>query len=415
MHGLRGELSVQGSKNAVLPLLSACVLNRGENVVHGCPKIRDVSSMLEVMECAGARVRREADTLLVDTADMEPMPLIEKSGSTRSSVMLLGSFIARFRKAALGYPGGCRIGRRPIDLHEQALNALGVVFREEEDHFEAACNYLEGCDIYLPYPSVGVTENLLLAATGASGMTRIFGAAQEPEISELCRFLRAMGARIEGVGTGMLSVMGGAQLHGAEYTVFPDRIAAGTYLFAAAGAGGEIVLKNVMPKSMQSTLKVLKKLGACIRAGENEIGLCMNGRPRGAVNVTTAPYPGFPTDLQSPLLSVLCSATHRSYIEERIFENRFLTVAELKKMGADVRTDGRFAKINPAEKLHGASLTVRDLRGGAALVIAALMAEGESVISGAETISRGYEDITRDFRALGAEIYDINDAENVNL
>lgn len=404
MHRLYGEVCVQGSKNAVLPILSACVLNQGETVLHGCPKIQDVSSMLEVLEYAGAKTAWEGDTLIVNTSMMRPVPLIEKAGKMRSSIMFLGSFLARFGRAVLGYPGGCKIGKRPIDLHEQTLNALGVIFCEEEGHFEARCLTLEGCDIYLPYPSVGVTENLLLAAVGASGMTRIYGAAREPEILELCRFLMAMGVRIYGAGTEKLFVMGGIVPGNAEFTVCSDRIVAGTYLLACAGTGGEIVLKNAPLEHMRSTIKTLGELGAEMRRSGNDVKLAMNRRSRGLPYICTAPYPGFPTDLQSPLLAVLCKGEKKSRIEERVFENRFLIAGELQKMGADVRIEGSSAWIYPAEHLQGAKLEAKDLRGGAALVIAALEADGMSSVDGAEIIDRGYEDIVRDLRCLGAGI-----------
>lgn len=405
MRRLSGEVCIQGSKNAALPILSACVLGCGETILHGCPQITDVYAMLDVLTCAGASVRWETDgTLLVDTGELQPLPLIENAGATRSTVMLLGSFLARFGKAVLGYPGGCRIGRRPIDLHEQALGAMGAVFQEEEAWFEARCQRLEGCDLYLPYPSVGVTENILLAASGASGMTRIFGAAQEPEIGELCRFLTAAGVRIDGIGTANLSVMGGAVRKHTEFTICPDRIVAGTYLLAAAAAGGTVVLKNAPLEQMQETLRLTGRLGAELKRSGSEVKVTMNSRPQGIPFVGTAPYPGFPTDLQSPLLSVLCRAEQKSRVEERIFENRFLVVEELQKMGADIRAEGRAAWIRPAERLTGAQVQAKDLRGGAALLIAALEAEGKSKICGAKIIDRGYEDIVRDLRLLGAEI-----------
>lgn len=404
MHRLHGEVRVQGSKNAVLPILSACVLNQGETVLHGCPKIQDVSSMLEVLECAGAKTSWEGDTLTVNTSMMSPVPLIEEAGKMRSSVMFLGSFLARFGRAVLGYPGGCRIGKRPINLHEQALNAMGVIFCEEREHFEARCVKLEGCDIYLPYPSVGVTENILLAAVGASGMTRIYGAAREPEIVELCRFLMTMGVRIYGIGTAKIFVMGGRRNGNIEFTVCPDRIVAGTYLLACAGSGGEIVLKNAPLEHMRSTLQKLGELGAEMKRSGNDVKLTMRRRPLGLSFVCTAPYPGFPTDLQSPLLAVLCKGEKKSRIEERVFENRFLIVGELQKMGAHVRVEERSAWISPTDRLEGCELEAKDLRGGAALIIAALEAEGMSTVNGAETIYRGYEDIVRDLRCLGARI-----------
>ena len=404
MHRLDGEVRVQGSKNAVLPILSACVLNEGETILQGCPKIRDVSSMLEALESAGAKANWEKDILRLDTSVMEPVPFIEKAGHMRSSVMLLGSFLARFGKATLGYPGGCCIGTRPIDLHEQALAAMGAVFCEEETHLKARCMRLEGCDLYLPYPSVGVTENVLLAAAKASGMTRIYGAAKEPEIIELCRFLTAMGVRIYGIGTEKLSVMGGRLKKHLEYRICPDRIVAGTYLFAAVAAGGDVILKDVPLEHMKSTIQTVGRLGAAMHRDGNDIRIQMKKKPHGLPYLRTAPFPGFPTDLQSPLLAALCKADCPSRVEESVFENRFLIVEELKKMGAAVEIEKQTAFITPAERLLGDDLSARDLRGGAALVIAALEAEGTSVIHNAEIISRGYENIVGDLQALGAVI-----------
>lgn len=404
MHRLNGEVRVQGSKNAVLPILSACVLNEGETVLHGCPKIRDVSSMLEALESAGAKVSWEKNTLLLDTSVMEPVPFIEKAGYMRSSVMLLGSFLARFGKVTLGYPGGCCIGMRPIDLHEQALNAMGAVFCKEETHLEARCQRMEGCDLYLPYPSVGVTENVLLAAAGASGMTRIYNAAKEPEIVELCKFLSAMGVRIYGIGTKNLSVIGNELKTHLEYTICPDRIVAGTYLLAVAAAGGDVIIKEAPLEHMKSTIQVVNKLGAALHRDGRDVRIRMEKKPHGLSYIRTAPYPGFPTDLQSPLLAALCKADGCSRIEESVFENRFLIVEELRKMGADIHIEKQTASITPVQKLTGNQLSAKDLRGGAALVIAALEAEGISVIENEEIISRGYENIAEDLAALGSVI-----------
>ena len=408
MHKLHGEVNVQGSKNAVLPILSACVLNEGETVLFGCPKIRDVSSMLEALSCAGAKISWEGSTLYIDTSVMQPAPFIEKAGCMRSSVMLLGSFLARFGKAILGYPGGCRIGKRPIDLHEQALGAMGAVFCEEETHLEARCNGLEGCDIYLPYPSVGVTENVILAASGASGMTRIYGAAREPEIIELCRFLTAMGIRIYGIGTEKIFVMGGKKQNYVEYKICPDRIVAGTYLLAVIAARGEVVLRDAPLEHMKSTIQLAGQMGAKLHRSGMDVNIRMDKKTKPVKFIRTAPYPGFPTDLQSPLLAALCTAEENSCIEECVFENRFLIVKELLKMGADIYVKNQTAYISPVEKLFGSELTVKDLRGGAALVVAALEAEGKTIVDNAEIIFRGYEDISSDLENLGAVIRTIS-------
>lgn len=405
---LSGEINVQGSKNAVLPILSACVLNEGETILHGCPKIQDVFAMLEILENAGAKIKWENNTLILDTSVMRMVPFIEKAGCMRSSVMFLGSFLARFQKAVLGYPGGCCIGKRPIDLHEQTLSALGAVFCEQETYLEASCEKLEGCDLYLPYPSVGVTENILLAAVGAEGMTRIYGAAREPEIVELCRFLMVMGVKIYGVGTEKVFVMGAKCKKNIEYRICSDRIVAGTYLFAAAGVGGEVILRNAPLEHMKITLQTIGQMGALLSREGNDVRIQMKKAPKQIPYICTMPYPGFPTDLQSPLLAVLCNAQEKSCVEEQVFENRFLIVEELKKLGADIYVEGRKAYVSPIEKMHGNKVEIKDLRGGAALVIAALEAEGNSEILNPEIISRGYEDIVGDFQELGADIHRIS-------
>lgn len=401
---LYGEIKIQGSKNSVLPILSASVLNEGETILHGCPRILDVYSLLEALESAGAMIRWEDDTLVINTARMEPVPFIEKAGKLRSSVMLLGSFLGRFGKAVIGYPGGCCIGKRPIDLHEQALSALGAVFCEEDTYLETRCVRLEGCDIHLPYPSVGVTENVLLAASKASGMTRIYGGAKEPEITELCCFLEKMGVRITGAGTDVISVMPKPLHKNVEYNICSDRIVAGTYLLGAIIAGGEVVLKEMPILHMKQTIRLAGELGAKLRRDGMDVMIKMEGKPHRIPYLATAPYPGFATDLQSPLLSVLCTGDGSSVIEERIFENRFLIVKELQKMGADLEIKDRSVHIRPVKKLKGAVTEAKDLRGAAALVLAALGAAGTSVIENAGMINRGYEDIVKDFRSLGANL-----------
>ena len=404
MHRLQGEITIQGSKNAVLPILSACVLNEGETILHGCPKIRDVFSMLEALKCAGADYYWEGHTLYLDTSSMKPEPLIEKAGCMRSSVMLLGSFIGRFGRATLGYPGGCCIGKRPIDLHEETLRAMGTEFYEEKDYLEAECKDLQGCELYLPYPSVGVTENILLAAVKASGKTCIYGAAKEPEIVELCNFLSVMGAKIIGAGTGKLLIQGGCLNRKVEYTICPDRIVAGTYLLGVVMTEGEVLFHQLPLTHMKRTIQVLSSLGAAFKRDGKNVRICMKGRSKHLSHIFTAPYPGFPTDLQSPLLSVLCRGDGESCIEERMFENRFLIVPELEKMGAKILVQDRMARVSPVECLKGASVTARDLRGGAALVLAALGAEGKTTIENADVICRGYEDIVSDLGSLGANI-----------
>jgi UDP-N-acetylglucosamine 1-carboxyvinyltransferase len=315
--------------------------------------------------------------------------------------------LARFGKVTLGYPGGCCIGKRPIDLHEQTLEALGTVFCEKEEFLEAWADHLEGCEIFLPYPSVGVTENLLLAASAASGMTCIFGAAREPEIVELCRFMCAAGIRIHGIGTDHVCIYPGKIRKHVEYTICKDRIVAGTYLLAVMATGGEAIIKDAPLEHMRSTIQLVGRSGARLRRNGNDIQVIMNQKPKASSSLRTAPYPGFPTDLQSPLLAAMLKAFGRSAIEESMFENRFLIVEELRKMGANIHISGQTAHISPVKQLQGCEMEVRELRGGAALVIAALNAEGSSILHHTEIISRGYENIVRDFRYLNAKIRNV--------
>ena len=402
---LHGSITLQGSKNAALPLMAASILHPGRTTLHHVPAIRDVDVMIEILENIGCTVQKDKGTLIIDAAKAEHFEIAASLGERmRSTIILLGSMLGRAGRAKMPFPGGCIIGMRPIDIHITSLGKMGAVFEETDGMLCAETDGLCGTRIHLRFPSVGATENVILAAVYARGRTRIENCAKEPEIAELCRFLREKGAKIEGEGTSCILVEGVSHLRDSTYTLMPDRIVAGTYLFAAAATRGEICLEGMRPSDMESVLDVLGRMGAVYENRED--GFYLDGRK--AINplpvVCTETYPGFPTDLQSQLLATLCVARGRSVIRECIFEERFRIAPWLNRMGADVTTDGREAVIEGKEHLSGQMVKAQELRGGAALVIAALMAQGITRVYGSAFIERGYEDLAGDLRKLGAVI-----------
>lgn len=402
---LFGELSVQGSKNGVLPVMAAAILNRETVVLENVPGIQDVSCMMGILDSLGCRLGDAGSGRLTIDASGVSSHTIDRDAMSqmRSSIMLLGPLLGRVGQVEFSSPGGCSIGERPIDLHRQALEQMGVCFEERDGVVTAKVSRLKGAVIGLPFPSVGATENVVAAAVLAEGETVLEGAAREPEIGELCRFLNACGAKIEGAGTGTIRIRGVKRLHGCTWRVGGDRIVAGTYLIAAAACGGEISLRGADAGQLSSVCGILAKTGAKVESGADRISLKAEERPE-AVRVATGPYPGFPTDLQSPLLALCCVARGESVIEETVFEGRFKTAGELARLGAAIGIDGRTARIEGRECLVGGHVRATDLRGGAALVIAGLLAQGTAYIGRREYIDRGYEDIVRDLRTLGARI-----------
>lgn len=402
---LHGSITLQGSKNAALPLMAASILHPGRTTLHHVPAIRDVDVMIEILENIGCTVQKDNGTLIIDAAKAEHFEVAASLGERmRSTIILLGSMLGRAGRAKMPFPGGCIIGMRPIDIHITSLGKMGAVFEETDGMLCAVTDGLCGTRIHLRFPSVGATENVILAAVYARGRTRIENCAKEPEIAELCRFLREKGAKIEGEGTSCILVEGVSHLRDSTYTLMPDRIVAGTYLFAAAATRGEICLEGMRPSDMESVLDVLGRMGAVYENRED--GFYLDGRK--AINplpvVCTETYPGFPTDLQSQLLATLCVARGKSVIRECIFEERFRIAPWLNRMGADVTTDGREAVIEGKAHLSGQMVKAQELRGGAALVIAALMAQGNTRVYGSAFIERGYEDLAGDLRKLGAVI-----------
>ncbi len=404
LHPLKGELSIQGSKNAALPMMAAAVLHRGTTVLSGVPRIRDVFCMVEILRAIGCRCEFSGHRLVIcGEGPLQVQVPGEYVTAMRSSVVLLGALLGRCGDAVLDYPGGCSIGSRPIDFHLQALRTMGAEIEEQDGRIYARGEALSGASISLPYPSVGATENILLAAVLADGVTVICGAAREPEITELCRMLQGMGAQIGGIGTDCLRIRGVKTLHDSSFSVAGDRIVAGTYAGCVMAAGGSAVLRGICPDYLAEPLKVWEAMGAEVRLGDQEIRIRMVGSVN-PISVRTEPYPGFPTDLQSPLLSLLSMADGRGRIEETVFEGRFATASQLEKMGARIQIAGRTAETEGVYPLSGAKVSAPDLRGGAALVAAGLGAEGETVIDGCIHILRGYEDICGDLAQLGAQI-----------
>lgn len=401
---LNGEITIQGSKNAVLPVMAASLLHKGTTVITNVPAIQDVFCMKGILEYLGCRISFEDHTLVIDTRELASVRIPDlQVKQMRSSIMLLGPLLGRLGEAAICYPGGCSIGLRPVDLHLAALRRLGGKIRVEGERITASAIQLKGAEIRLSYPSVGATENALMAAVAAEGITRIYGAAREPEIMELGRFLMQMGAAVSGIGTDVLTVQGGKELHDVVFHVAGDRIVAGTYLGAVLAARGTVFLRAAPARHLEQMLWQTRKMGAEIEVQPDGILAVMDRRPA-PVKLSTAPYPGFPTDLQSVMLAAAAVADGNSVIEETVFEGRFATANELKKMGADIVIMDKTAHITGVGQLTGAKTAAADLRGGAALVVAGLAAEGETVISGYGHISRGYEDICRDLAGTGIAI-----------
>ena len=421
-----GELEVQGSKNAVLPLMAASLLHRGITTLEHVPDITDVGCMVRILESLGAVVVREESRMTIDASCISfcEIPL-EEVCKMRSSIMVLGPLIARMRRAVTYYPGGCSIGRRPVDYHIRLLRELGIKILEEDGRIEAVAENYCGTVITLDFPSVGATENAILAATGAKGETVICGCAREPEIVELCAFLQAMGIETVGAGTDRIRVWGQTSKRDPHVRVNGDRIAAGTYLAAAAVAGGEINLIGAPVAGMKATLQALCGCGCLIQTEGDRICLTAPRHLRTIPYLETTVYPGFPTDMQSILLAVQCCGTGEGRMQETIFEGRFETAVQLNKMGARISVEsalpgcegcisaagcdgmGYIARIQAGEGMHGAHVTATDLRGGAALVVAGLGAMGETIVHQCHHIDRGYEDMVGNLQKLGARIHRI--------
>ena len=403
---LSGEICVQGAKNSVLPVLAATVLCGGECVIHNCPQLSDVETSLKILAHLGCGCKKDGDTVAVNARDISDYSIPDTlMREMRSSVVFLGAVIGRTGKAVISSPGGCELGPRPIDLHLSSLNKMGVTVKEEHGYLNCTAeNGLHGAEITLNFPSVGATENIILAAVLAEGDTVIHGAAKEPEISDLADFLNSAGARINGCGSDTVRIRGVKTLGGAEHSIIPDRIVAATYMACAAVTGGNITLKNVMPPHMASILWLFNESGCKVNINGKSINLLSPQRLLRVPTVRSLVYPGFPTDAGPIAAALLCKADGTLVFVENIFENRFRYVDELKRFGAKIKTEGKIAVIEGVTELSAADCKSTDLRGGAALVIAALAANGKSKIGEIQHIERGYEDITENLRLIGADI-----------
>ena len=402
---LYGRTEIQAAKNSVLPLLAASVLTDEQVTIRDVPAISDVENMLHILSELGCGISRTADSVIIDSVNAVSHEIPARlTKELRSSVFMLGSVLTRFHRAKISYPGGCDIGLRPIDLHLSGLKRLDVKIEEDNGYILCSCDKLTGADILLDFPSVGATENIILAAVKAEGTTVIRNAAKEPEIVDLQNFLNKMGGKISGAGGSTVIVEGVEKLHGVEYTPIKDRIEAGTFLIAAASCGGEIEIEGVPQENIAALLHKLRENGCKIHIKNDKITLKSNGRLRAAELIETTPFPGFPTDLQAQFSALACTAAGTTLVVENLFETRYKYAGELKRMGADITVRGRNAVIRGVEKLHGACMTAGDLRGGAALVIAALKAEGESSVADLSHIDRGYADFEYKLKKLGARI-----------
>lgn len=400
---LEGSVTVQGSKNAALPILCACLLIRDEVVLHGCPKISDVYETIELMRALGASVEWQGDALVCNCKCLHSTDICgELTCKSRMSVLLFGAILARCGEGRMEYPGGCNIGARPIDLHEYVLRTLGAELTCDEQCICGKTKGLCGARISFAHCSVGATENALIAAATARGTTHICGAAREPEVEALCEFLCKAGARICRNGGSELVVEGVAHLHGTEYTVVADRIVAGTYLAAAAITKGSCELLQAPVRHMQSILELLTRLGCGLVVERERIFLQAPYELEGGISLRTEPYPGFPTDMQPFAVALLSVAKGRSCVTETIFEQRFQALHEMNRLGAGITIEPPYIKLCGAARLTSSQLTGEDLRGGAALAVLALAAFGTSEIGGTEYIQRGYQDFAGDLRRLGA-------------
>ncbi|ADL07716.1 UDP-N-acetylglucosamine 1-carboxyvinyltransferase [Thermosediminibacter oceani] len=405
---LTGRLRVQGSKNASLPILAATLLNSQKSCIKNVPEIKDVQVMLSILTMLGAKITQNGNEVTIDTSTVNTWEVPEQlMRKMRSSIVLMGPLLGRFGRVKVSYPGGCEIGPRPIDLHLKGFAALGVKMRESYGFIYAEAEKLKGANIHLDFPSVGATENLMLAAVLAEGRTVIRNAAKEPEIVDLQNFLNKMGCRVKGAGTDTIKIEGCsiADLKPVEeYTVIPDRIAAGTYLVAAAATRGNIVLENVIREHIEPILAKLREMGCRIRSEDDKVELWVEAPLRALDSLRTLPYPGFPTDVQAPMMALLTTVDGTSIITETVFENRFKHAEELRRMGANIKINGNTAIIKGVKKLTGAIVEAKDLRAGAGLVIAGLAADGKTIVEGTSYIERGYERFDDNLRALGAKI-----------
>ncbi|MDD9270035.1 UDP-N-acetylglucosamine 1-carboxyvinyltransferase [Paenibacillus sp. GCM10023248] len=403
---LTGAIQIHGAKNAALPILAACILASGTHTLHNVPNLLDIDTMMRILRALGCRAEQQEDTVSVTTSTAHSSHIPEElMGQMRSSIFLMGPLLARFGSVTVYQPGGCAIGERKIDLHLKGLQALGASIEEFANKIVCTADSLHGAEIVLDFPSVGATENIMMAAVRAEGITTIYNAAREPEIQDLQNFLNAMGADIIGAGTDTITIRGVTSLTPCEYRIIPDRIVAGTFLVAAAATKGNITLEKVNPAHLTSVIHVLKRAGVQIVTDDDIIHVSCPTRPKAVERIVTSPHPSFPTDLQSQVMVLLSLADGMSVMKETIFEGRFKHVDELSRMGADIRVDMSSAFIRGVPRLYGATVEATDLRAGAALVIAGLAAHGTTIVEQIHHIDRGYDRIEQMLSRLGASVH----------
>lgn len=404
---LVGAVKTSGAKNAVLPIIAASILGTTPSHLDEVPMLEDVHTISEVLKCLGLSVEcsPEKNVLDIDSTEITsyeaPYELVR---TMRASFLVMGPLLARIGKARISMPGGCAIGARPIDIHLKGFEALGVKIEQGHGYIEASApEGLKGTSIYFDFPSVGATENIMMAASLAEGTTILENVAEEPEIVDLANYLNKMGAKIRGAGTDTIRIEGVDKLHGADYTIIPDRIEAGTYMIAAAMTGGDVVVENVLPEHQKPLIAKLREAGAVVEEDIDKVRVIGKNQLK-AVSIKTLPYPGFPTDMQAQMMAMMVIAEGRSKVTETVFENRFMHVVELNRMGAQISTEGRSAVIDGPSKLTGCDVRATDLRAGAAMILAGLVAEGTTRIGDLHHIDRGYENIVAKLKNLGADI-----------
>lgn len=403
---LCGSIAVQGAKNSSLPILAATIICRDICVLHNCPNLSDVNTSIKILRYLGAEVIRDGTTLTVNTKDICRCDIPDElMREMRSSIVFLGAIVSRMGMAKLSLPGGCELGPRPIDLHLKSLRLLGVEISEHYGVLDCDVpNGIEGTRIALSFPSVGATENLMLCAAMAKGTTVISNAAREPEICDLADFLNACGAKISGAGEGTIYIDGVEKLCGCQHSIIPDRIVAATYMAAAAVTRGSVELKNIIPAHLSALIPVMEEVGCSVIINGNSLFLKAPDRLNPVKYIRTMPYPGFPTDAQPPVMAMTCIANGTSMFAENIFESRYKHVGELLRLGANIKVEGKVAVVEGVKRLYGARVEALDLRGGAALTVAALAAQGTTEIGGIKYIERGYEDLELNLSSAGALI-----------
>ena len=406
---LKGQIKISGSKNASLPILAATLLSRKKVYLKNLPRVKDIETMVSLLQSLGSKINFNKNDLVIDnTKQTKSFASYSLVKTMRAGILVLGPLLAKFGKAKVSLPGGCAIGTRPVDIHLNALSKLGVKYKIIQGYvYATASKGLIGSKIKFSKISVGATENLIIAASFAKGTTILKNCAIEPEIKDLVNFLKSMGCNIKWIGKRSIKIEGVSDVKEISYSVMFDRIEAGTYLVAAALTEGNLKIKNIIPKIIQTEINTLKKIGAKIRVKKNEIHIVGNKKIKN-INIKTAPYPGFPTDLQAQIMVLLCKANKESLIKEDIFENRFMHVAELNRMGAKILTNGNKAKVSGNIRFEAAELMATDLRASVSLILAALTAKGKSVINRIYHLDRGYENIEKKLKKVGAKIRRVN-------